>query len=70
MWLIMALENKNNNVRKRSENRACGYWAVGTQTTSNVSLEIHRIFYSLSHSLFQESPLHERVGVEMRDLNG
>jgi hypothetical protein len=43
----MALERKNNNLRKRSGNGACGYWAVGTKSTSNGSLEKRHIFSSL-----------------------
>jgi hypothetical protein len=47
--------SKDNNMRNRSENDACGYWAVGTPSTSNVSLEKRHIFLSLPPSLFRES---------------
>jgi len=56
VWLIRALECKDNNVRNRSESGACGYWAVGTPSISNVSLEKRHTFPSLAPLLFREIP--------------
>jgi hypothetical protein len=56
LWLIMALESKDNNVRNRSENGARGNWAGGTPSISYVSLVKRDIFSSLLPSPFWKIP--------------